>query len=99
MFDKLTEVRDVARARAREDFEYFANYVMGAQLPTEFCTAWQRNLELGTEMPECILSPGQMRNADNVVKAWFVLLDRDVQDFTPSQTYIWLFGELRSEAA
>lgn len=99
MFDRLAEVRDVARARAREDFEYFANYVMGAQLPAAYCVAWQRKLERGEELPESIvLSPGQLRSAENAMKAWFVLTGMDEQDFIPSETFVWLFGDLREAA-
>lgn len=95
--DALSEVRSAARARAQEDFEYFANSVLGLRLTQSFCSDVQKRVEAHNE--EFILTPA--RAEASALNAWLVVLGRrdisalDVQ----GETFCWLFGEYAKRAA
>lgn len=96
-FDKLQEVRSVARARAVEDFAYFAGAVLGVRLPAEHCLHVQRQVELHgvfTVLPE------QQKHADAALLAWLTVLGlREGPVRVQSETFEWLFPEHASQRA
>lgn len=87
-FDKLDELRSFARARAEEDFEYFANNVLGANYNSEFCSAVQNAVVLGTEL--------HLEDKKRVVvlDAWKAVIEKRKVRSAPSETFKWLFAEL-----
>jgi hypothetical protein len=97
-FDKLSDVHVVARERAREDFAYFANHVMGAGLPDEACVVVQKCIERGSvsSIIQFDLPKHKLNALQNAAHGWASLIERDLPtdySFQPSSTYVWLFGE------
>lgn len=98
-FDRLDEVRSTARARAVEDFEFFANHVCGAQLGVEVCLQVAQGVEQEQDVEQVrgvfdALPQGLRLHALRAFDAWlFVLGQKDELVHSPSETFDWLFAE------
>lgn len=100
-FDKLYEVRDVARARALEDFEYFANSVMGVNVARATCDVVQELVLKGrvSSLTQFDLPQHKLRSLQNAAMGWMILLHghADMHErFAPNATYEWLFADERA---
>lgn len=93
-FDKLDQVRELARARAQEDFEYLCNNVLGLALPPSVCDLSQG--DGGIE-----LSPGRLIALRKAQQTWLYLQGRAERPLHLPETFEWLFGrnEQREEYA
>lgn len=84
---KLSAVHSIARARATESFEYFANTVLSARLEPEFCDAVQKSIERGEVLA---FPPFQGR----AVRAWLSAIGREEKlPSAPTATFAWLFDD------
>lgn len=95
-FDRLLEVRSVARARAVEDFEFFANYVLGLSVPKELCSTVQRAVEQGQDV--VLTGVRNPKRLENALGAWLVVtgkktLSQGEHLTVESETFSWLFAE------
>lgn len=92
--DRLTNLRDIARAQATEDFEYFANTVCGSRFDPIQCSLIQKQVEQGVTV---VLPPKQQK----VLDAWLVIIGRGEKlTVAPTETFQWLFAEhVEREAA
>lgn len=91
-FDRLDQVRTLARARAVEDFSYFVGAVLGLQ---QFDLQWCEDVQAK------VLSHGvhtvlheKQAVADRALQLWLVVLGlRTERVERPTETFSWLFPE------
>lgn len=92
--DRLDEVRSVARAKAREDFTFFCNSVLGVNYHPDFCSSVQRRVESGEEV---VLSDKRRERALN---AWLSVLGRrDLLRSSPCDSFTFLFHDYVARSA
>lgn len=99
MFDRLEEVRSVARARAQEDFGFFCSRVLGLHLEDSVALAVQEHVERGGPLTLNLQGAYKTRLL-HALEAWLVVLRGETVDNAPSDTFEWLFPEsLRQNVA
>src|SRR5678816_1212725 len=101
-FDRLDDVRAVARARAVESFEYFLFHVLGSRVPCGVGDIVQKSVELGLQGEMLFLLPVQLTQREHVelrraLELWLVVIGRKqgvvLGHEAPSETFAWLFAE------
>lgn len=91
-FDQLDAVRQSARARAVEDFDFFTNGVMGLRVPHDVCSSVQRAVEQGEQIAISCKRPQEVERA---LGAWLVVIGKGGVLTAPySETFEWLFAEV-----
>lgn len=85
-FDELPRLRNIARERAIESLEFFANNVLCAQWDSEFARTVQSQVQNGEEV---ILAP----RAQRVLDAWLCVIGKIESPLPESETLSWLFSE------
>jgi hypothetical protein len=81
--DSLTEARQVARERAIESFEYFANYVLGARLDPDLCDVIQQ---------DGMCDRGE--KYERAYDAWLAVQRLGPKlALAPTETFRWLFSD------
>lgn len=103
-FDQLSHARYIARARAEEDFGYFAKAVLGLSLPPDFIEAVQQSVEEQKPVSFSSLTGTPLhvsRSAGRALEAWLCIIGRgsEVLSYSPSDTFSWLFAERVGAAA
>ena len=87
-------VADHLRARALEDFGFFANSVLGASLPDDLCTMVN---ECVRQRQDVVLTNKRAQTVRSALALWLYELGYDVVGFTSDEvhsheTHTWLFG-------
>lgn len=100
MFERLDEVRSVARARAQEDFGFFCSRVLGYVFNDELALRAQRSVEDGSQTLIVVELEGvQRKRFMTALGLWVALLHGEQVDSAPSETFEWLFPEAIRVAA
>lgn len=102
--DNLNEVRSVARARAQEDFFFFATTVCGTRLTQTQCETVQQKVEragpevvASLEVDKCPWLPVRERWT---LGAWLVVMGwAPKMAQAPTETFSWLFHDFVERAA
>ena len=94
--DALSNAREVARAQAQEDFEFFAQHVCGLRTSREICVAVQNAILSGGEISGLSFSHPLHKLA---AEAWAGIVSKGPMVKYPSETFEWLFGEVEEAAA
>ena len=94
IFCELVEARSAARARAVEDFEFFACGVLGVRASREVCRVVQAHVEHSTPLALEVTRDARLLQA---LEQWLVVLGRKSPSGATcgltSETFTWLFPQ------